>query len=242
MSKDGSAHVKDANWKEAILNLRNDPTASAEMAGELDKQNQATLQENVGGKIGGTELYLAHFLGAGGASTFLNGMQENPKQSAASLLPEAASANQSVFYNKDGTARSLKQIYQHFAEKFDSTSSMSLVASTSPSSQSSTSASTQVALATPVAAATHSSASMTIASAASTVPFYNSSTSFSGMSSAVAKASTALNDAKSQGSSLFATMMLAQMNQDSTSALQSSADNRDKKTAIDLISAAGALG
>ncbi len=115
----GQAHVKDPTWKQAILNLRNDPQASALMAGELDKENSAALQDNVGGKIGSTELYLAHFLGAGGASEFLNNLRSNPKTKAADVLPNAASANNSVFYNADGSAKTLAQVYKHFAQKFD---------------------------------------------------------------------------------------------------------------------------
>jgi hypothetical protein len=89
------------------------------MAGELDKENGAALQQKVGGKIGNTELYLAHFLGAGGASEFIRQMRQNSQVSAADILPSAASANQSVFYTKTGQARSVQQIYQQFAQKFD---------------------------------------------------------------------------------------------------------------------------
>ena len=46
-----------------------------------------------------------------------------PNASAAALLPDAAAANPSVFYNSSGQPRSLAQIYQHFAQKFDGTSS-----------------------------------------------------------------------------------------------------------------------
>lgn len=115
----GVAHVSDPAWRKAILDLRKDPQLSAEMAGELDKQNMDALQDNVGGKIGGTELYLAHFLGAGGATDFLNEMHANPNTQAANVLPQAASSNPSVFYNSDGSARTLAQIYRHFAQKFE---------------------------------------------------------------------------------------------------------------------------
>lgn len=55
--------------------------------------------------------YMAHFLGAAGATQFLKAMQSNPDASAASILPEAAAANRSVFYNSNGSARSLAQVY-----------------------------------------------------------------------------------------------------------------------------------
>jgi hypothetical protein len=151
ISADANGHlsVSDPQAKQAILALRNDPTISAEMAGELDKQNAASLQQNVGGKIGGTELYLAHFLGAGGASDFLSEMRSTPNASGAAVLPDAAAANPSVFYDKAGQPRSLAQIYQHFAQKFDGslstqTASVITAASTKVASLSSAPASTQL--------------------------------------------------------------------------------------------------
>lgn len=116
--KNGVMHVNDPTTLKTILALRKDPTVSAEMAGELDKQNFGTLKSDVGGKIGPTELYLAHFLGAGGATDFLNALKTSPKTSAATVLPDAAAANPTVFYNQDGSPRSVSQIYQQFAQKF----------------------------------------------------------------------------------------------------------------------------
>ena len=120
VTTDSNGHltVENSATRQAILALRKDPQVSAEMAGELDKENAAALQQKVGGKIGGTELYLAHFLGASGASSFIREMRNNPKASAAEILPTAAAANESVFYDKSGEARSLQQVYQRFAQKF----------------------------------------------------------------------------------------------------------------------------
>ncbi|MFY9287491.1 MAG: transglycosylase SLT domain-containing protein, partial [Alphaproteobacteria bacterium] len=128
IDKSGVARVTDPNWKQAILALRKDPQISATMAGELDKDNLDTLKNNVGGKIGSTELYLAHFLGAGGASDFLKTMRANPAAKAAHVLPEAAQANPSVFY-ANGEARSVSQIYKHFAQKFEGKAGDTMVAS-----------------------------------------------------------------------------------------------------------------
>lgn len=124
----GVAHATDSSWRQAILALRKDPQISAEMAGELDKDNSTSLKQNVGGKIGSTELYLAHFLGAGGASDFLNEMKNNPGTVAANILPEAAAANPTVFYQANGTPKTLGQIYQHFAQKFEQKSTNVMLA------------------------------------------------------------------------------------------------------------------
>lgn len=101
-----------------------DPRANALMGAELLKENQRSLQKNVGGNIGDTELYLAHFLGAGGASQFLKAMRDNPNASAASIFPTQAAANSSVFMNKNGSAKSLSDVYKWAAGRIASTDSI----------------------------------------------------------------------------------------------------------------------
>ena len=61
-------------------------------------------------------------MGAGGASKFLNAFEKNPNTKAANILPTEADANPNVFYNASGQALSLKQIYNHFASKFNEAS------------------------------------------------------------------------------------------------------------------------
>ncbi|WP_042442407.1 hypothetical protein [Azospirillum sp. B510] len=116
---DGRPYVSDPEMKKEILDLRKDPNVSALMAAEYTRDNKEYLEETVDGKIGSTELYLAHFLGAGGASKFLNAMQENPGRTARDVFPDAAAANKNVFYDKSsGKAKSLQEIYDRFASKF----------------------------------------------------------------------------------------------------------------------------
>ncbi len=67
-TKDGKPCVNDCRIKEQILNLRKDPKISALMAGEFAENNKDYLEKHTNGEVGTTELYLAHFLGAGGAS------------------------------------------------------------------------------------------------------------------------------------------------------------------------------
>ncbi len=116
---DGSLTVKDRALRHQILEMRKNPQLSAAMAAELAQDNKTYLQNNVGGTIGNTELYLAHFLGAAGAANFLTAMRSNPQTKADNLLPDAAAANHSVFYNADGTAKSVGAIYDRFAAKME---------------------------------------------------------------------------------------------------------------------------
>jgi hypothetical protein len=116
---DGTLSVSNAADLQKILALRTDPQIAASMAGELAKDNKASLQSSVGGQIGGTELYLAHFLGAGGAAKFLEAYRQNPNQAASSVLPDAAASNPSIFTDSStGQPTTLAQIYDRFAAHF----------------------------------------------------------------------------------------------------------------------------
>lgn len=116
---DGRAFVADPDKRREIMELRKDPKAAALMAAEFSRDNQEYLEKNTDGPVGATELYLAHFLGAGGAAKFLNGMRDAPNRQARELFPDAAASNRNVFYNKaTGEPATLKQIYDRFAGKF----------------------------------------------------------------------------------------------------------------------------
>ncbi|MDR3450026.1 MAG: transglycosylase SLT domain-containing protein [Alphaproteobacteria bacterium] len=201
----GHLTVADSATKKQILALRNDPTLSAEMAAELDKQNAASLKSTVGGKIGATELYLAHFLGAGGASDFISSMRDNPNAAAADVVPSAAEANQSVFYTKSGEPRTLAQIYHHFAQKFST--GITQMASATPNPQNS---------ATPAVTATSTASEMTVASLAT--PPQSLRESMQGLANvqSVLPTTTTLPASatglmtRSTSSTLFAAMMLGQ--------------------------------
>lgn len=97
-----------------------DPRANTLMAAEYLKDNEAHLKRTTGAKVGDTELYLAHFLGPGGAETLLKAMAKNPNQSAAAIMPDAAASNKSVFY-EGGRARTVAEIYSWADAKIRST-------------------------------------------------------------------------------------------------------------------------
>lgn len=102
-----------------ILSLRKDPKLASFMAAELAQENESVLERHWGGEIGATELYLAHFLGAGSAAAFLNARDESPMEPAAYLFPDAAASNRAVFYDSaSGRARSLDEVYSWFDQKF----------------------------------------------------------------------------------------------------------------------------
>jgi hypothetical protein len=101
----------------SLLALRNDPELATTMAAHFASDNAKSLSASGFDKIGPTELYLAHFLGAGGAKTFLEGLKANAQSAAAPSLQEAADANKAIFF-ANGQPRSFQQIYDQFAAKF----------------------------------------------------------------------------------------------------------------------------
>ena len=113
----GRLSVGDAGTRAAILQLRNDPQVASLMAAEHASDNKGALEATLGRDATGTDLYMAHFLGLGGARQFLSTMAANPGAVGAALFPAAARANRGVFYDAGGQPRSLSQIYSRFADK-----------------------------------------------------------------------------------------------------------------------------
>jgi len=110
----GRARVADPAARQEILALRNDPHASALMAGAYAKESEERLENRLGRSVSSGELYIAHFLGAGGASKLISTAEETPNARADLLFPEAAAANKAIFYS-NGRARSVGEVYDKLA-------------------------------------------------------------------------------------------------------------------------------
>jgi hypothetical protein len=110
LTASGSAYVADDAKRAAILSLRSDPQIASLMAAGLAEDNRAHLMPILGRQPDHAELYLAHFLGAGGAGRFLSELQANANQSAPALFARPAAANRGIFYAPDGSPRSLQQV------------------------------------------------------------------------------------------------------------------------------------
>jgi hypothetical protein len=115
---DGRYRVADPDARNAILELRRNPEASAAMAAAFAADNRTALEQRLGHPVESVDLYLAHFLGAAGAGKFLQALEANADTSGAALFPVAAAANHSVFYDRSGTPRPLSAIRARFAAKF----------------------------------------------------------------------------------------------------------------------------
>jgi hypothetical protein len=124
--------VKDPAMRQEIFALRKDPTANAVMAGEFANSNAKVLTDRLGRKPTDGELYMAHFLGASGAARFIRAAEANPNGKAAALFPRAAHANNSIFYDRSGAARSLKQVYAGLVTRHDVIGRASQIAAAKP--------------------------------------------------------------------------------------------------------------
>ncbi|ABD88653.1 transglycosylase [Rhodopseudomonas palustris] len=118
-SASGGYSVSDPAAKAAILKLRDDPVASSAMAGVLTQSNSFKLTGEIGRRPTDAELYMAHFMGVGGAAKLINNAENNSSASGAALFPNAASANRSIFYDRGGNARSVSEVYSELASRYD---------------------------------------------------------------------------------------------------------------------------
>lgn len=127
-SASGMFQFTEGTWKQMTkemgknysLDDRFDPNKSAEVMSYFTNKQKAQLEKGTGRSASSTDMYMAHFLGAGGATKFLNNMQTNPNQSAAAMDPKAAAANKSIFYDQTGRERSLQEVYGLMAKKVGS--------------------------------------------------------------------------------------------------------------------------
>jgi hypothetical protein len=122
ISKTSTGHyqVTDPAMRAEILKLRNDPTANAVMAGAFTKANSDYLATKLGRQPSEGELYIAHFLGAGGAARLISLASGNPNAKGTDYFPNAANANSSIFYDRaTGHARSLAQVRDVLTARYD---------------------------------------------------------------------------------------------------------------------------
>ena len=94
-----------------------DPRANALMGAEFIKENMAGLKQAVKRDLTATDVYIAHFMGLGGARKFLTA---DPNAAGASLFPDAAKANPWIYFKDAKTMtqpKTLGEIYGDFTQK-----------------------------------------------------------------------------------------------------------------------------
>jgi len=124
LRKHGTSHGIHPSSRAEALQLRSNPAVASLMAAEHAADNASRLQEGLGRKATSSDLYLAHFLGSGGAVRFLQGLATNPAMAAADMLPAAARANKAIFF-KAGAPRSLQGVHDLLVARFTGNSAAS---------------------------------------------------------------------------------------------------------------------
>ncbi|MGA2125788.1 MAG: lytic transglycosylase domain-containing protein [Xanthobacteraceae bacterium] len=117
----GNYVVPSAAARSQVMKLRYDPTANAVMAGAFTQHNAAQLTSALGRQPTGGELYMAHVLGPSGAVKLISSAASTPQAKAADLFPGAARANRSIFFDNQGGARSVAQVYDVLDAKMSGT-------------------------------------------------------------------------------------------------------------------------
>lgn len=125
-SASGTFQFTDGTWKEMVAKygeklgisnaMKSDPVAQRKMMELFTRDNQAGLKaDNI--PVNDASSYAAHFLGLGGARTFFN----SPANAiAANVLPKAAASNKTVFYHKNGTPKTVEEVYNWMEQKTQS--------------------------------------------------------------------------------------------------------------------------
>ncbi|SHL71110.1 hypothetical protein SAMN05444159_6616 [Bradyrhizobium lablabi] len=117
-SPSGSYSVGDPAARRAIMKLRDDPTAASAMAAVLTQSNSFQLTGKIGRRPTDNELYMAHFMGVGGAAKLISSAEDNPNASAARMFPNAAAANRSIFFDRTGRSRSVSEVYSVLSARY----------------------------------------------------------------------------------------------------------------------------
>ncbi len=117
-SATGRLTVLNEDAEIQMLAMRRDPDVSSQFAALFAGDNARTLQTSLGRDASPAELYLAHFLGAWGATALVTTAEQDPAKPAVDVLPAAAHANKTVFFEADGLARTATQVIDWLKNKF----------------------------------------------------------------------------------------------------------------------------
>lgn len=112
---DGRYRVTGDEARKAVMNLRFDPHAASLMAGEMTADHAAYLKGRVGRTPTAGELYAAHFLGPKGSAQLIEAARASPGANAATMFPQAAAANRSIFY-RDGRPATVAEVYANLTK------------------------------------------------------------------------------------------------------------------------------
>lgn len=127
-TESGRYFVPNKEIRSEIIALRHNPEVSALMAGAFTQQNADYVGSRLGREPTQGELYIAHFLGASGATKLITLASKDPNARADTHFPRAASANKPIFYSHR-QARSVRQVYDQLVKDHSQFGAMTLAVS-----------------------------------------------------------------------------------------------------------------
>jgi len=114
VERGGRLTIEDSAVRQKVLALRSDPQVASAMAGNHLREIAEKLSTSLGRVPEASEIYLGHFLGSAGARQMISAPAN---ATAASVLPDAARANSTLFYSPDGTALTTSAFLQRIRDK-----------------------------------------------------------------------------------------------------------------------------
>lgn len=117
--RQGVPHVADPALRKRILDLRHDVNISAGMAARYMSEGRAALGRSLGRPATETESRIAYVLGVGGAARLIRTAEKTPTAVAAELMPRAAKANSSLFFDRGGRALSASETLATMTRRMD---------------------------------------------------------------------------------------------------------------------------
>ena len=174
-SSDGTYSVADPDARKTIMKLRDDPSVASDMAGALTQLNSFQLTGMIGRRPTDSELYMAHFMGVGGAAKLIGNAEDNGQASAARLFPNAAAANRSIFYDRStGRAHSVSEVYSVLEQRYASAANSAATQSAMASVGGDIKPSVAVASAAPISGSSSAPSPASSSSVADTATFLSS--------------------------------------------------------------------
>lgn len=117
LERSAVARMSDAE----ILALKKDVGLSTKAAAIYAEGNARYIEAKTGVRASDADLYLAHFLGPGGAVSFLKAMTADSQATVfatGDFSQAQINANRGVFFKKDGTAKTFAEVYRGMQAMF----------------------------------------------------------------------------------------------------------------------------
>lgn len=130
--KDGVPVVNNPVLRKQILDLRHHIGTAASMAGHLLADGRALLSHKLGRPVSEAESRVAYVLGAGGAASLIRAAEKSPQTAASEILPKAAAANHSLFFDRGGRALTAGEAMDSLMRRMDKSEHKKMFAAMTP--------------------------------------------------------------------------------------------------------------